>query len=192
MQESQQKMKALRHDLKHHLVELKNLAKNKEDEKLQAYIEEMEQFLLNPSEHCATGNTSVDTILNDMLEKAEQNGCQVETKLQIPENWYEGNFSFCVIVGNLLDNAIREAARSEEKRLFVGICEKQGVLMIQVKNSYNKEAGGKREGEHGYGIENIERVVTSLDGEFTREQEDGWYEANVMLYSRNLREGVTA
>lgn len=192
MQESQQKMKALRHGLKHHLVELKNLAKNKEDEKLQAYIEEMEQFLLNPSEHCATGNTSVDTILNDMLEKAEQNGCQVETKLQIPENWYEGNFSFCVIVGNLLDNAIREAARSEEKRLFVGICEKQGVLMIQVKNSYNKEAGGKREGEHGYGIENIERVVTSLDGEFTHEQEDGWYEANVMLYSRNLREGVTA
>lgn len=101
-------------------------------------------------------------------------------------------FSFCVIVGNLLDNAIREAARSEEKRLFVGICEKQGVLMIQVKNSYNKEAGGKREGEHGYGIKNIERVVTSLDGEFTHEQEDGWYEANVMLYSRNLREGVTA
>lgn len=127
-----------------------------------------------------------------MLEKAEQNGCQAETKLQIPENWYEGNFSFCVILGNLLDNAIREAAGSEEKRLFVGICEKQGVVMIQIKNSCREKSEGEREGDHGYGIENVERVVKSLDGEFTHEQGEGWYEANVMLYSRNIREGVTA
>lgn len=192
MQESQQKMKALRHDLKHHLVELQNMAKNREDEKLNAYIKEMEQFLLNPAEHCTTGNAGVDTILNYMLEKAEQNGCQAETKLQIPENWYEGNFSFCVILGNLLDNAIREAAGSEEKRLFVGICEKQGVVMIQIKNSCREKSEGEREGDHGYGIENVERVVKSLDGEFTHEQGEGWYEANVMLYSRNIREGVTA
>lgn len=192
MQESQQKMKALRHDLKHHLVELANMAKNREDEKLQAYIGEMEQFLLNPAEHSTTGNASVDTILNYMLEKAEQNGCLVETKLQIPENWYEGSFSFCVILGNLLDNAVREAAKSEQKYLFVGICEKQGVLIIQVKNSYSEKNGEKREGEHGYGIENVERVVASLGGEFTHELGEGWYEANVMLYSRNVREGVTA
>ena len=192
MQESQQKMKALRHDLKHHLVELANMAKNREDEKLQVYIGEMEQFLLNPAEHSATGNASVDTILNYMLEKAEQNGCQIETKLQIPENWYEGSFSFCVILGNLLDNAVREAVKSEEKYLFVGICEKQGVLIIQVKNSCGEETEEKREGDHGYGIENVERVVASLGGEFTHEQGEGWYEANVMLYSRSVREGMTA
>ena len=95
-----------------------------------------------------------------------------------------------MILGNLLENAIREAARSVEKHLFVRICEKQGILMIQIKNSCSEKSEGEREGDHGYGIENVERVVKSLDGEYTHEQGEGWYEANVMLYSRNIRVGV--
>ena len=63
-QESQEQMKKLRHDIKHHLIELSAMARQNDNEDMVKYLEEMNRFMLNPAEKVSTGNREIDGILN--------------------------------------------------------------------------------------------------------------------------------
>ena len=103
------------------------------DEEMEAYLNEMQEFMLNPKEYASTGNREIDGVLNYLLQKADTVLDQVDVQINIPENMCLNNFNICVILGNLVDNGVREASRSEEKRLAIRrrgihhIWEKQGT-----------------------------------------------------------------
>ncbi len=69
----EEKIKALRHDMKHHLNELMLLANKHDTAEIQEYIEQMKLFLQNPDEMVASGNLEIDSVLNYILRKAEKN-----------------------------------------------------------------------------------------------------------------------
>ena len=56
MKESQSRIRALKHDMKNHVLALKGLAKGSKSEKLMEYLDSMQEFMKNPSEHIYTGN----------------------------------------------------------------------------------------------------------------------------------------
>ena len=62
-------MKKLRHDIKHHLIELSAMAQQNENKDMLKYLEEMNKFMLNPAEKVSTGNREIDGILNYMLRQ---------------------------------------------------------------------------------------------------------------------------
>ena len=68
----EEKIKALRHDIKHHLNELMLLANKHDVAEIQKYIDEMNSFLKNSNEIVASGNLEIDSVLNFMLQKAEK------------------------------------------------------------------------------------------------------------------------
>ena len=71
LMQSEEKISALRHDMKHHLNELLIMAKRNEDHhEITAYIQNMQMFMENKSEYSNSGNKEVDSILNYMLNKA--------------------------------------------------------------------------------------------------------------------------
>lgn len=182
MKESWQKMRSLRHDLKHHLRELRFLAIQPQNgDSILSYVDEMERQMINNDEYVSSGNKDIDGTLNYFLQSAHNLLKQVKVQISVPEDMSIHNFTLNVILGNLLENAIRGAMESTKKYLYISIRAKQGILYVKIANSY----GGSlhRKGKklvttkknkqlHGIGLENVERIINEQNGEI----EIGWDE----------------
>lgn len=121
MKNSYQKIKELRHDMRHHLGELKYLANTNEKKQLLAYIEDMERHMINTEEYVSSGNKEIDGTLNYLLQTAKKKLKEVDVSVSIPENLEIHNYLFNVILGNLLENAIAAAVKTERKYLKIHI-----------------------------------------------------------------------
>ena len=89
-----------------------------------------------PGSLVATGNQEIDGILDFLLDQARKTLTEVRTEITIPEGIFRGNFKLCTILGNLLDNAIREAKETEQKYLGITMYTKNGMLFLRIENSY--------------------------------------------------------
>ena len=177
MMQGEEKVKALRHDMKHHMNELRILATKGENRAIEEYIGHMEAFVANPDEIVvSSGNLETDSVLNYMLRRAKAELRTVTADIRLSEPVVH-SFDINVILGNLLENSIEAARQTEEKRLDVSMELRQGVLRIQIENSYSGKTvfGGDKghrrllttktaDGLHGIGLENVRKIVEKHDG----------------------------
>ena len=70
--ESQNRVRALRHDMKNHILALQVLIQRKEVEEANQYLDSMKNFMTNPQEYVKTGNDMVDSLLNYKIQKARE------------------------------------------------------------------------------------------------------------------------
>ena len=196
VRESEERVKALRHDIKHHIIELSAMAKKNNNDDIIEYLSSMKEFMLNPKEYATTGNREIDGVLNYMLQKANKTLNQVDVQINIPEDLYLNNFNICVILGNLVDNAVREASKSQEKLLTIKIQIKQELLLIFIENSYSGKILEKKNGLqttqtelaiHGIGLENVKRVVVANGGEIKIDYTSNRFCVQVLLYMSRIR-----
>lgn len=194
--ESEERVRALRHDIKHHIIELSAMAKKNNNDNMIKYLSSMKEFMLNPKEYSTTGNREIDGVLNYMLQKANSTLNQVDVQINIPEDLYFNNFNICVILGNLVDNAVREASKSEEKLLTIKMQIKQEVLLIFIENSYSGKILEKKNGLqttqtelaiHGIGLENVKKVVLANGGEIKTDYTSDRFCVQVLLYMSQIK-----
>lgn len=174
IQQSQEQVQQLRHDMKHHIGELRFLAEQNDVSAFKKYCTQMEESVCNSDEKVYSGNMKIDSILNYMLGKAEKELKEVQSTVQIPRE-IEHTFDISTVLGNLLDNAIEAAKKSKEQFLSINIRFDKGVLHIIVKNSFSGElqrkenkfltTKAKKDG-HGIGLESVQRIVEKNHGEF--------------------------
>lgn len=196
MQESWRKIRSLRHDLKHHIFELKYLTAHEDINKILIYLDNMEKQIVNEDEYICSGISEVDSTLNYLLHYARQNLDDVRAKVALPEELDIHGFTLNVILGNLLDNAIYAAKQSEKKYLSIFIREKQGILYIQVENSYsgvlrmekNKLLSTKENVDrHGIGLGNVEKIVKEKEGDININWDEEIFCVKVMLLVEKLK-----
>lgn len=174
----EEKIKALRHDIKHHLSELMLLANKHDVAEIQKYIDEMNSFLKNPNEIVSSGNLEIDSVLNFMLQKAEKELKTVDIKVMLPEK-VRHSFDINVMLGNLLENAIKAAGKTENKYLSVHIKLKRGILKVKIENSFESSYILRKEQnrkdtilkttkpftkQHGIGLKNVKKIVEKYNG----------------------------
>lgn len=169
---SEEKVKGLRHDIKHHMNEIKLMASQGKNGDIQKYIDSMQEYMSNPEELVKSGNWEVDSILNYMLQQAKTELNSVQVNVELPET-LKYSFDMNVVFGNLLENAIEGARRTKEKQMNVDISFQKGVLRIEIENSYD---GKLEKGEdkllttkvdkelHGIGLSNVKKVVEKYQG----------------------------
>ena len=194
--ESEERVKALRHDIKHHIIELSAMAKKNNNNDMIKYLSSMKEFMLHPKEYSTTGIRDMAGVLNYMLQKANSTLNQVDVQINIPEDLYFNNFNICVILGNLVDNAVREASKSEEKLLTIKMQIKQEVLLIFIENSYSGKILEKKNGLqttqtelaiHGIGLENVKKVVLANGGEIKTDYTSDRFCVQVLLYMSQIK-----
>ena len=192
LMKSEEKIHALRHDMKHHLNELIIMATKKKNQEIINYIENMQMFMTNTKEYLNSGNQEIDSVLNYMLNRAKENLSKVEYKVNIPKEIEIRPFDLNVIFGNLLENAIQAAEKSEEKWLSLRVQYKKGMLFIETKNSYAHSLNKKGDHylttkensrDHGIGLQNVRKVVSNYHGSMEIFDEDNIYDVKIMLYT---------
>ena len=196
IQESQKNEKNLWHDMKHHIIELKMILKEKKIQEAQEYLKEMEQFMTGSHETAATGNQEVDGILEYMIKRANRTLKEVNVQINIPEGMFHGNFKLCTILGNLLDNAIRESQKTERSYLNVKIFVKSGILFLFIENSYSgnvikwKEkfkTTQKNAAHHGIGLENVKKMIDMYGGEININNTEDIFKVEALLYINSVK-----
>ncbi len=199
MLQGEEKVKALRHDMKHHMTELKILAAKGDNRAIEKYIGDMQEFIANPDEIVSSGNLEIDSVMNYMLRRAREELHTVNVNVRLPKS-VSHSFDINVILGNLLENSIEAARQTEEKRLDINIELQQDVLRIQIENSYsgktvfNGEKGHKKlltmkkdKGLHGIGLENVRKIVEKHDGIMEVCPEGNIFRVMLILYMSEVK-----
>ena len=195
IRQSEEKMKILRHDMKHHLNEIRLLAGKYHAAEIGKYIDCMEQSIQNPDEMVSSGNVEIDSVLNYMLQKARDKLDDVIVKVILPEKMKHA-FDMNVLVGNLLENAIEAAVQTDRKYLKVTMVFKRGVLKIRMENSFLsvETENGKQRGrqhflttkkekeQHGFGLKSVEKIVEAYNGTMEVTPQKDVFCVNLILY----------
>ena len=193
--ESQNRVRALRHDMKNHILALQILVQRKEVEETNKYLDSMKNFMTNPEEYVKTGNDAVDSLLNYKIQKANEVLNVVETKISIPEQLRLRSFDLNVLLGNLLDNAIDASMQTEDKKLKITIKLDKGILFLNICNSCQMIADGKKnflettkedKANHGIGLKNVRRIVEKYHGDITFFYENNIIQTDVMMYVKEM------
>ena len=193
--ESQSRIKALKHDMKNHILALQMLLQKKDWEEANRYLSSMQDFMANPSEYITTGNDTMDSLLNYKLQRANDVLNTVEARVNIPEKLILHSFDLNVVLGNLLDNAVEAASQTEEKKLKIAIKLEKGILFINIRNSCQGISNGKMQrlettkedaSNHGIGLSNVRRIIEKYHGDMDLICENGNMETDIIMYIKEM------
>jgi len=190
MQQSRDRIRALRHDLLHHLQMLQHFALTGNTEQLVDYIGRMNEQIEIATRGVNTGNDAVDAILDFMIEKAKQEGAVITVKSSIPKEEFISIYDINILLSNLLDNAIEGVKGCSDKEIHLNIKTEQGLLCICVENQYdgilyqeeNRYLTRKNEDGHGIGLQNVSDIVDKYHGIMKIETENHIFKVNLILY----------
>jgi len=138
MMKNAETVKFMRHDMRHHLNLMGELARG--ETKLEEYIQNLSENLHDAQDKLYCANYAVNAVTAHYLGIAESEGVSVEASLEIPED--TGNvpaIDLCVIMGNLLENAVEACRRmtSENRFIRVRALITGDSLSIVVANSFD-------------------------------------------------------
>ena len=181
------KMRGWRHDYRHHIQTMKVHAAKGEYEEITKYLDMLDDDLTNVETVIRTGNRMADAILNSKLSLAAEREINVKAEAKIPVSLTVSELDLCIIIGNLLDNAIEACMElPPDQRLIRIYMEMKGnYLYLALTNT----AGGRKKrsfattrGEgHGLGIARVDAVVKKCGGYIMRASEDEAFSTEVLL-----------
>lgn len=191
LEEQYRQMERLRHDMKNHLISLQGLWDNQEWEKMGDYLENMMEAGSIDTNEEATGSKAVDALLYSKRKRAEKDCVAWECEVQVSGNCGIEEFDICVLLGNILDNALEACERlsgDTYKYIHIRLCTIKRYLLLEVKNSADmknpdeiRHTRKEQPEEHGMGILNIRETAEKYNGAVNTEVGNGEFVISVLL-----------
>jgi len=189
LQKSIEETRRARHDLQHHLNAMQDYLDSGDIEKLRAYLSEHASRLTDISAKRYCKNPMVDTILRYYANKLAALGSDLELKISLPEELPAAEPDVCVLLGSLLDNALKaceDAGKDAWVRVFLE-AERQRLTVI-VDNTAPTPPR-ERDGEFlssrhkgaGIGTQSVRAIAARYGGVAELKWEKGIFYAAVML-----------
>ncbi|OZV13931.1 ATP-binding protein [Tissierella sp. P1] len=185
-------MRGWRHDYHNHIQVMKAYLSLGKYEDMDEYLNDLDKDLTNIDTVLKTGNLMVDAILNSKLSMAISQGININAKATVPKNLQVADVDLCVIIGNLMDNAMEAAIKlenPEDRFIRVYIREMKGQLYISITNSVGGEVkkvnleyiSTKLGLNHGFGLKRIDSIVNKYNGFINRQNEEGVFATEIIL-----------
>lgn len=191
-------MRGWRHDYHNHIQAMKAMALQVRQEAgdcaalraLEGYLDSLNDDLTTVDTVVKTGNVMVDAILNSKLTLARRQKIPVNCKAELPERISVEDVDLCVILGNLLDNAIEACGRMEEGARFLRVYMRVNTsqFYLSVQNSAREEPDfdernyiSRKRGNHGLGMKRVKAMVDKYHGYLNLANEPGIFAAEVTL-----------
>ena len=106
-------MRSWRHDYHNHLQKLKAHIMMDQIKEANQYLNELEIDLDNVNQLVESGNINLDAILNSKLSLAIKNNIDINYQAKVPETLTISDIDLCVLIGNLIDNAVEACEKIE-------------------------------------------------------------------------------
>ena len=135
----------------------------------------------------------MNVLLVSFAERCEKQHIQFETAVYLPSELQIPNYELCIVLGNLLENAVEACGKMDSgKRIELAIKPLGKQLVIKVANSYNAKdllAGETAENalpistkkNGGLGLRSVRAVAEKYDGELIPDRDGEMFTAYVSL-----------
>ena len=185
-------MRGWRHDYHNHIQVMKAYLSLGKYEDMDKYLSELHKDLTNIDTVIKTGNIMVDAILNSKLSIAISNDIKINAKATVPKDLKILDMDLCVIIGNLMDNAMEATMKLEnldERFIRIYIREMKSQLYISITNSVGGEVKKinleylttKLGINHGFGLKRVDSIVKKYNGFINRQNEEGVFATEIIL-----------
>lgn len=186
-----------RHDFKQHRQAMERLLRRGGPEEAEIYLSSYRQ-ILNPDEAFLTGSAVVDALLYAKSLTMKRHGLGFDYSPYSLDRLPIGEPDFCVLLGNLLDNAIEGALRlapaDSPLQISLSFSRSWDMFYIYCSNPCNeqtihrnkgvwrssKEAEGVP-GLHAIGIRSMEHIVDRAEGRCSFVVDSGMFKAAIAL-----------
>ncbi len=189
---SLQTTSAIRHDLKNHMFSIRTLIESGDTKETLNYVSKIMEDIGTRKDYSASGNMVIDSIINFKFQEAEQRGIITNLEIKIPEKLEIPSFEMTIILGNLLDNALKAVYKvKEEQYINLKIKYDKGRLMILTENPYTGEIHedngelvtiNEDKENHGFGLQSIKKAIQKYDGIMDIDYSDNVFSTSLMLY----------
>ena len=183
--------RSLRHDFRQHLLILHRFATEEKYTELQEYLLTLNDKIDNSPEHlCA--NTAIDAIATYYKNMALSHEIQIKYNLQLPENLPWPEMELCIVLGNLLENSVRETAKVDPGKRKITVTSSfisDEMLGLSVENPYDGKITLGSDGlptskniDHGIGLHSVATTVARLNGNMDIKTDNNMFVVNILLF----------
>lgn len=183
-------MRGWRHDYHNHMQSMKAyLAQGKYIE-LSSYLNELEEDLNSVDTLIKSGNNMVDAILNAKFSLAKSKSIGLDVTVKPLAKLPFSDVHLCVILGNLMDNAIEACEKIPEEQRFIRLYldTKGEQLYLSLQNSAKelldfeeKSYISKKRGNHGLGMMRVALIIDKYHGYLNLQNQPGVFACEVSM-----------
>ena len=167
-------VRRFKHDLVNHIGVLRELMNEKKTEEAKEYIDTIWDMQDEFDLRIHTGDSSLDVIVNYYLYLAIKENIEFVVWGKLSEKMPLEMFDITTLMGNILQNAVEAAIKTDVPRIRVELVEHKKEIFIVVSNSAAKRINTKTDffmtskkdkENHGFGLKNIVATVEKYHGE---------------------------
>lgn len=185
-------LRAIKHDIHHHLSTIYSLIDHNESERLTDYLNEYQTHFDLDYTAASTGNIVIDSILSVKLYHARQQHTRLDYSIALPEHFPFTDVELSALLGNLFDNALEACRLIPENERFITfqIRQQENMLLIHMENAFDgiiKETPAhqilsrKSEPNHGIGLKRVTALVEEAGGFINIRHKEQLFTVHIMM-----------
>lgn len=188
---SQNKLRALRHDMNSHLIALESYFDHDDITGGKQYISTLVDQFQQTTPTINTGNNALDAILSAKHSLAESKGIAFHTSITIQKDLPIAPEDCSVIFGNALDNAIEACDRlpaDAEKSINLFLQQDATSILCKITNTAppNTEktflTSKADKVNHGFGMKNIKEALEKYPSLYNFKQQENQFEFTFSVF----------
>ncbi|MCD8090611.1 MAG: GHKL domain-containing protein, partial [Clostridiales bacterium] len=193
IRDSDIRTRKLRHDYKNHMLALKSYISSGNREEAVKYIDDILGNTDFEKQIANSGNIVVDSLINYKLRDYRENSINLDLNIFIPEKLFVSSYDLNIILGNMIDNALRAALKTAERKITITVKFTDKALFIKVGNTFDGHISDKDgvllttkkdKKNHGFGVDIIKETIKKYDGEMDISAEDNFFWSTIILHNR--------
>ena len=193
VKETDERHKEFIHNISHHLRTIGELAREGNTGSIISVLTDLDIELENSSETTYSNNPVLNAVLTEKQAEAEKTGEEMDIYVEPGTNLKSvSDADLITMLGNLLDNAIRAAGETNDRKVTVRIyTENDGSFnIVKITNHYSgelQEEDGvykttkKDKGMHGIGLKSIGNTAEKYGGYLECFAEEGEFTAVLIV-----------
>lgn len=192
LQEKIEEVRAVKHDLRHNLRTFRTLLDSGNIQSIKNYLNQYEKqpaLQTVPFTYC--NNLTADAVIRYYVQKASSAQISFKVALSLPEDFPFPDFELCIILSNLLENAVEACCRQIEQE--------QRSICLQGKFTneqfhlivYNSYAGklykkhdhflSSKRNEYGIGISSVKKIIKNHNGLCSIQLKDREFQVSILI-----------
>lgn len=180
------------HDLKNELLGIRELL-NADTEQGMEKLDQICDAVFSAQSITFTGNDTLDGLISTKQQQMQEMGIVFAPSVHMPATNCLNTLDLCVVLGNLLDNAIEAAGQlppDVSRRISMTITQVGNYLSLTITNPVAAPVAFGKDGpqttksareQHGFGLKSVREIVEKYNGTCAFDNGDGTFSVIAMM-----------
>lgn len=182
------------HDMNNHMSVIKYFLENKDYKNMDDYIKSLSERIVTNKNNNICSNKVINAICLDKCDRCKKEGINIRFDIIINKELNIDNLDLCIVLGNLIDNAIEACEKINDKEIQKVIQVSARIYLnqiyIKVINSKNNKVekrnnkfltSKKDKKNHGIGLENVKEAVHKNHGDIEIKDSKNTFEVSLYM-----------